>query len=195
MIAAGLFTYPPEHLSGLRIGLAPIEDFSYAGVRRVPRPRRVHAARPRAPRRAEARMTAAPPLRPRAVARQLLIASRPVSWINTAYPFAAAYLLTTREIDATLVDRHAVLPRAVQPRDVRHQRRLRLRVRPPQSPQGRRARRRARRADAPDHAVGGGARRACRSSSTSSSSARRCRGSCWRRASSSSSSTARRRCG
>ena len=30
MIAAGLFTYPPEHLSGLRIGLAPIEDFSYA---------------------------------------------------------------------------------------------------------------------------------------------------------------------
>lgn len=35
--------------------------------------------------------------------RQLLLASRPVSWINTAYPFAAAYLLTTREIDLTLV--------------------------------------------------------------------------------------------
>lgn len=30
MIAAGLFTYPEEHLSGFRIGLAPIEDFSYA---------------------------------------------------------------------------------------------------------------------------------------------------------------------
>ena len=29
MIAVGLFTYPEEHLSGLRIGLAPIEDFSY----------------------------------------------------------------------------------------------------------------------------------------------------------------------
>ncbi len=29
MIAAGLFTYPAEHLSGLRIGLAPLEDFSY----------------------------------------------------------------------------------------------------------------------------------------------------------------------
>lgn len=29
MIAAGLFTYPSEHLSGLHIGLAPIEDFSY----------------------------------------------------------------------------------------------------------------------------------------------------------------------
>lgn len=35
--------------------------------------------------------------------RQLLLASRPVSWINTAYPFAAAYLLTTREIDLTLI--------------------------------------------------------------------------------------------
>ncbi|WP_424448162.1 lycopene cyclase domain-containing protein [Microbacterium arborescens] len=29
MIAAGLFTYPDQHLSGLRIGLAPIEDFAY----------------------------------------------------------------------------------------------------------------------------------------------------------------------
>lgn len=30
MIAAGLFTYPPERISGVRIGLAPIEDFSYS---------------------------------------------------------------------------------------------------------------------------------------------------------------------
>jgi lycopene cyclase domain-containing protein len=29
MIAAGLFTYPAEHLSGMRVGLAPIEDFAY----------------------------------------------------------------------------------------------------------------------------------------------------------------------
>ncbi|MCR2762198.1 lycopene cyclase domain-containing protein [Microbacterium sp. zg.B48] len=29
MIAVGLFTYPPEHLSGVRIGLAPVEDFAY----------------------------------------------------------------------------------------------------------------------------------------------------------------------
>ncbi|MDZ8172170.1 lycopene cyclase domain-containing protein [Microbacterium xanthum] len=29
MIAAGLFSYPDEHLSGLRVGLAPLEDFSY----------------------------------------------------------------------------------------------------------------------------------------------------------------------
>jgi 4-hydroxybenzoate polyprenyltransferase len=42
-------------------------------------------------------------LRPGALVGQLFIASRPVSWINTAYPFAAAYLLTTRQIDFTLV--------------------------------------------------------------------------------------------
>ncbi|WP_150461146.1 lycopene cyclase domain-containing protein [Nesterenkonia ebinurensis] len=29
MIAAGLFTYADERISGLRLGLAPIEDFSY----------------------------------------------------------------------------------------------------------------------------------------------------------------------
>ncbi|WP_152650021.1 prenyltransferase [Demequina globuliformis] len=33
----------------------------------------------------------------------LLKASRPISWINTAYPFAAGYLMATREVDATLV--------------------------------------------------------------------------------------------
>lgn len=38
-----------------------------------------------------------------AILHTLFVSSRPVSWINTAYPFAAAYLLTTREIDATLV--------------------------------------------------------------------------------------------
>lgn len=35
--------------------------------------------------------------------RDLIAASRPVSWINTAYPFAAAYLLTAREVDLALV--------------------------------------------------------------------------------------------
>ncbi|MEO9095554.1 MAG: prenyltransferase [Microbacteriaceae bacterium] len=36
-------------------------------------------------------------------ARQLLIASRPVSWINTAFPFAAAYYLSAHELDVALV--------------------------------------------------------------------------------------------
>ncbi len=35
--------------------------------------------------------------------RTLFVASRPVSWINTAYPFAAAYVLTTGRVDAVLV--------------------------------------------------------------------------------------------
>ena len=29
MIAVGLFTYPAELISGVRIGLAPLEDFAY----------------------------------------------------------------------------------------------------------------------------------------------------------------------
>jgi 4-hydroxybenzoate polyprenyltransferase len=33
----------------------------------------------------------------------LLLSSRPLSWVNTAYPFAAAYLLTAREIDLAWV--------------------------------------------------------------------------------------------
>lgn len=35
--------------------------------------------------------------------RMLLLSSRPLSWVNTAYPFAAAYLLTAREIDVAWV--------------------------------------------------------------------------------------------
>ncbi|HAQ59217.1 MAG TPA: prenyltransferase, partial [Microbacterium sp.] len=37
------------------------------------------------------------------VARTLLVSSRPVSWINTAFPFAAAYLLATEQIDLVLI--------------------------------------------------------------------------------------------
>lgn len=37
------------------------------------------------------------------IMRQLLLASRPLSWINTAFPFAAAYYLTSGTIDAALV--------------------------------------------------------------------------------------------
>jgi 4-hydroxybenzoate polyprenyltransferase len=35
--------------------------------------------------------------------RALFLTSRPLSWVNTAFPFAAAYLMTTREVDATLI--------------------------------------------------------------------------------------------
>jgi 4-hydroxybenzoate polyprenyltransferase len=38
-----------------------------------------------------------------AVLRQLFVSSRPLSWINTAFPFAAAYLLTAGSIDAAFI--------------------------------------------------------------------------------------------
>lgn len=41
--------------------------------------------------------------RRRSAVGDLLTASRPLSWVNTAFPFAAAYLLATREIDLALV--------------------------------------------------------------------------------------------
>ncbi|MCP1430731.1 4-hydroxybenzoate polyprenyltransferase [Microbacterium foliorum] len=34
---------------------------------------------------------------------QIVLSSRPISWINTAFPFAAAYLLSTRDVDLTLI--------------------------------------------------------------------------------------------
>ncbi|MFG6401795.1 prenyltransferase [Microbacterium sp. P04] len=42
-------------------------------------------------------------LTPGRIVRELFVSSRPVSWINTAFPFVAAYLLTTRQIDLALV--------------------------------------------------------------------------------------------
>jgi 4-hydroxybenzoate polyprenyltransferase len=36
-------------------------------------------------------------------ARAILLSSRPLSWVNTAFPFAAAYLTSTREVDLVLV--------------------------------------------------------------------------------------------
>ena len=35
--------------------------------------------------------------------RSLFVSSRPLSWINTAFPFAAGYFMVTREIDVTFV--------------------------------------------------------------------------------------------
>jgi 4-hydroxybenzoate polyprenyltransferase len=37
------------------------------------------------------------------VLKQLFVSSRPLSWINTAFPFAAAYFFTTGRIDTVLV--------------------------------------------------------------------------------------------
>jgi 4-hydroxybenzoate polyprenyltransferase len=37
------------------------------------------------------------------VLRDLFVSSRPLSWVNTAFPFAAAYVLTARQVDLALV--------------------------------------------------------------------------------------------
>ena len=37
------------------------------------------------------------------IVRHLFWSSRPVSWINTAFPFAAAYLLITQQVDAVFI--------------------------------------------------------------------------------------------
>ncbi|MET3769077.1 4-hydroxybenzoate polyprenyltransferase [Marisediminicola sp. UYEF4] len=42
-------------------------------------------------------------LRSTTVLKSLFVSSRPLSWVNTAFPFAAAYFVTTREIDLLLV--------------------------------------------------------------------------------------------
>ena len=37
------------------------------------------------------------------ILKQLFVSSRPLSWVNTAFPFAAGYLMTTRQVDATFI--------------------------------------------------------------------------------------------
>ncbi len=95
MIAAELFHYDPAHTLGVTIGLAPVEDFAYpiACAALLPGLWLVLARSRR-----EYRL-----LGKDGLLRQALVASRPVSWINTAFPFAAAMLLTTREIDWVLI--------------------------------------------------------------------------------------------
>lgn len=113
MIHADLFYYADELISGVRIGLAPIEDFAYpiAGVLLLPALWRVlikpksdsSASRAVDANGSPASDSAGPRMSIPAKFRALFWASRPVSWINTAYPFAAAVFLTHREIDALLV--------------------------------------------------------------------------------------------
>ncbi|GAB4100361.1 prenyltransferase [Sinomonas halotolerans] len=82
MIAAGLFSYAPESLTGTAVGLAPVEDFGYPLAAAVLVPALWTRLRGR-----------------EGFLRALLVSSRPVSWVNTAYPFAAAYLLAGGGVD------------------------------------------------------------------------------------------------
>ncbi|WP_347109288.1 prenyltransferase [Paenarthrobacter sp. S56] len=99
MIGMELFHYDDSHLLGAKIGLAPVEDFAYplAAVLVLPG-LWIWLTRPKA-----AAAKRAGHGRLRGLLPQAFLASRPVSWINTAYPFAAAMLLANREVDWVLV--------------------------------------------------------------------------------------------
>ncbi|MFK0040495.1 prenyltransferase [Paenarthrobacter sp. NPDC090517] len=99
MIGMELFHYDASHILGVKIGLAPIEDFAYplAGVVALPG-LWIWLTRKR---KGDGSSSSSSNLK--GLVPQALLASRPVSWINTAYPFAAAMLLTTREIDWVLI--------------------------------------------------------------------------------------------
>lgn len=91
MIGAGLFTYAESLISGIRVGLAPVEDFAYPLATAIALPA------------LWAVLTRTGGVSMAELLRQAFVASRPVSWINTAFPFGAAMLLTTGEIDWLLV--------------------------------------------------------------------------------------------
>ena len=120
MIAADLFRFDDSQLLGVRLGLAPLEDLAWPVASALvlpalaaavaPRGGQAHddAARPEVAHDAAARADAArhdagpvtagtgsavPHPAPRGTLARLVGTSRPVSWINTAYPFVAAYLL------------------------------------------------------------------------------------------------------
>ena len=90
MIYADLFYYSEQEILGFRIGLAPIEDFAYPVAAVLLLPTLWHLLRRKGTSNAQ-------------LLRAAFIASRPVSWVNTAFPFAAGYVLTVREVDWLLV--------------------------------------------------------------------------------------------
>lgn len=87
MIWFDLFSYDQDLISGVHIGLVPIEDFAYPLATVIALPALWVV------------LTNPDSVRMNDLLRHAWMASRPVSWINTAFPFAAAYLLTTREVD------------------------------------------------------------------------------------------------
>ncbi|RLP82878.1 prenyltransferase [Mycetocola lacteus] len=87
MIALGLFDYDRDTLLGLNIGNAPIEDFTYPLLALLILPG----------------VWLALGKLSNADWRTILRSSRPVSWINTAYPFAAAMLITRGTVDGELI--------------------------------------------------------------------------------------------
>lgn len=122
MISAGLVAYDDELTSGIRLGVAPIEDFAYAIAAAVFMPSVwfVLTAAPRAGDRSDGEAGVGDGeavgdgvgddddeagripegSRSPGLLTALFWSSRPVSWVNTAAPFALAYFLATGGFDA-----------------------------------------------------------------------------------------------
>ena len=98
MISAGLVAYDHDLTSGLRLGVAPVEDFAYAVAAAVFVPS-VWSLLTAGPRDDDEDRSPGRPASP-GLLTTLFWSSRPVSWINTAAPFALAYFLATGGFDA-----------------------------------------------------------------------------------------------
>jgi lycopene cyclase domain-containing protein len=85
MVGADLFRYGDGALVGARVLLVPVEDLAWplAAVLLVPALWELAGL-------------------PAGAFRQLVGSSRPLSWVNTAYPFGAAYLVGGGSVDLTL---------------------------------------------------------------------------------------------
>jgi len=91
MIGLDLFTYSDDLISGVSIGRAPIEDFAYPLATVVLLPALWTL------------LISSSAVSMRCLLENAFRVSRPISWINTAFPFAAAYLLVARDVDWILV--------------------------------------------------------------------------------------------
>lgn len=89
IIAAGFVEYNQTKLSGITLWKAPVEDISYVLAGSILLP--VLWWIGEHPERAKSQIFT------------WMSTSRPVSWVNTAYPFAAAYFLTTGKVDDVLI--------------------------------------------------------------------------------------------
>ncbi|GII98494.1 lycopene cyclase domain-containing protein [Sediminihabitans luteus] len=117
MIDVGLYTFDPDKILGVWLWGAPLEDFFYpvAAVLMVPALWTWLERRGRRTAREERAAGRSQDDEPDGVGardgygaletvRAVLAASRPFSWVNTAYPFAAGYLVATGgRVDAALV--------------------------------------------------------------------------------------------
>ena len=96
IVGAGIVGYDPKAILGIRIPIAPLEDLAYAAIAALLVPAIWMGLQGLGVSKASAKAE----FTLGQLLRQLFWASRPISWINTAYPFAAVYLVVGHTLDA-----------------------------------------------------------------------------------------------